>query len=92
MFNKKRRQLVKVIGLNIFSLLLVFYGFYHIAQGKHSYSNYWGGQVFAPVAIVAGVLLSYIACFRIEGFSKKSQKGKENKPRPKYPWEDFRKW
>jgi hypothetical protein len=62
-----------------------------MVQGEISYKNYWKGNVFAPFAMLVGVLSLYIVLFKSEIFDKKSGRNNQ-KPRKKYPWEDFRKW
>jgi len=47
----------------IFGLVAFFVGLRPILTGQYSYENWFGGLVFAPVAIIAGVLMVLGAIF-----------------------------
>ena len=76
-----------MIGLSLFFILN---GVLRILEHRWSYGNYWGGQVFAPVAIVFGVLLLYLLVFRYKDLKKPrvDKKGRS----VQFPADDFRKW
>jgi hypothetical protein len=47
----------------IFGVVAILIGIGPMLKGEYSYSNWFGGLVFAPVAIVAGVLMILGAIF-----------------------------
>jgi hypothetical protein len=49
----------KFIGLTGGFILVL--GVVTLCEGRLSYHNYWGGSVFAPFAIVIGLLCMYVA-------------------------------
>jgi hypothetical protein len=69
---------------------LILYGLAHVVSGRLNYENYWGGLVFAPLTIVVGILLVYIAAFRFDRFGQASRDKKGRAVR--FPADDFRKW
>ena len=48
----------------LFSVVLISGGVYTILGGGIAYQNYWGGTVFAPIAIVLGVVLFLLVLLR----------------------------
>lgn len=72
------------------ALFLIFYGAVAMIENRWTYSNYWGGEVFAPCAILFGVLLIYVVLFRYDAFKKSEVDKKGRKIR--FPADDFRKW
>jgi uncharacterized membrane protein len=56
-----------VVGLIFIGIILI--GFKHIFAGNLNYSNYWGGIVFTPIAILIGILGLVIVVFRWESFA-----------------------
>lgn len=70
---KKKRELYARIGLGIFAAILILMGLLRILQGELNYTNYWGGIVFAPVAIIIGILVLIIVFFRWKVMSKLSK-------------------
>lgn len=71
---KKNRKLISRVGLIILSLLLIGAGAMTIFLRKDiTYSNYWGGLVFAPLVIIIGFFLIYLAVFKWEKFNNKMQ-------------------
>jgi hypothetical protein len=85
--NRDRFKRAVMIGLSVF---LILNGTVAILQQRWTYGNYWGGQVFAPVAIAFGVLLLYLLVFRYKELKKPRV---EKKGRPvRFPADDFRKW
>jgi uncharacterized membrane protein len=85
-----RRERYNKIGLTVMALFLIFYGTLAMIENRWIYGNYWGGQVFAPVAILFGVLRIYIVIFRFNAL-KKSGVDKKGR-RIRFPADDFRKW
>jgi uncharacterized membrane protein len=67
---KKRRELFARLGLGFFGAILVLMGYSNIYGGKLNYSNYWGGIVFAPVALIVGILILIIVMFRWKATNK----------------------
>lgn len=50
----------------ILSLVLVLTGIMYMAKGLIGWSNYWGGLVYSPFAVLVGLLLLYVGIFRWE--------------------------
>ena len=48
-------------------------------SGDFSYRNWFGGLVFAPIAILAGVFTIYCAIFKPEWLAASSAEGKSKK-------------
>ncbi len=55
------RDRVTIIGLG---LAATGFGLAAMARGDFSYENWWGGLVFAPLAMVVGVLFVLGAIFK----------------------------
>ena len=85
-----RRERYSKIALIVMALFLILHGTVAIVENRWTYGNYWGGGVFAPVAIVMGVLFIYIVIFRYDAF-KKSRVDKKRRT-IRFPADDFRKW
>jgi hypothetical protein len=85
-----RRDRYNKIAFIVLGLILIFQGAAGIMGNRWTYSNYWGGGVFAPFAILMGVLFIYIAIFRYDAF-KKPRVDKKGR-RIRFPADDFRKW
>ncbi len=67
------------IFIGFFGVILLFMGVTHVLRGDLNYSNYWGGVVFAPFAIVVGVLLLFIVVFKWDSFEDSKTKKKRSK-------------
>jgi hypothetical protein len=85
-----RRDRLNKIAVIVTGLMLIFYGAAGILADRSTYSNYWGGRVFAPFAILVGALFIYIVIFHWKAFNKPrvDKKGR----RIRFPADDFRKW
>jgi len=70
---KKRRELLGRLGLGFFGIILVLMGLSSIHKGELNYENYWGGVVFAPVAIIMGILVLIIVIFRWKAMNQMSK-------------------
>ena len=55
---------VSATVLIVIAVSLILSGIAVLLRGGLFYANYWGGVVFAPLAIAAGVFLVYVALFR----------------------------
>ena len=73
---KKKRELYARIGLGIFGIILVLMGIFNIIRGELNYTNYCGGIVFAPVAIIIGILILIIVFFRWRTMNQLSEESK----------------
>lgn len=80
------RRLVPAVG----GAVLVVQGASAIRRGDAAYENYWGGQVFPPVAVVLGLGLLGFAIFRPAALAK--QPRDKHGRRVRFPHEDVRKW
>jgi hypothetical protein len=71
-------------------MLLILLAVGSLFEGKLHYRIYWGGLVFAPFAIVIGLLGLCAVLFRWE---KLKRPAVDEKGRPiRYPGDDFEKW
>ena len=50
--------------IGAFGVILLLMGTSSMLRGNPNYGNFFGGVVFAPVAIIIGLLLIVIAIFR----------------------------
>jgi len=83
--NKKRRTGFVKISLAIASVFLIVFSLLSILAARFNYSNYWGGVVFGPFALIIGVLLLIMVL----------KSGKRIAPQKELfdtPLKDFRKW
>ncbi len=87
MVNKKKQERLVRFTFVFVGLILVLFGAAKLLKGETNYSNYWGELVFAPVAILVGILALYISLFRWKRAKKNIEKSK-----PVSPMDDFRKW
>ena len=85
------REFLTRIVLGFFGIILIFIGVSSIYNGILNYSNYWGGIVFAPVAIIMGVLVLVIVTFRWKALHQKSNNKNSNKYKTR-KHDDWRKW
>lgn len=65
---KKRRELFARLVLGFFGTIIIVMGLSSIYSGNFNYSNYWGGVVFAPIAIIIGILVLIVVIFRWKTF------------------------
>jgi hypothetical protein len=64
---RRRRRLRAAILFGIVGLIITNLGVLTLLRGRLHYQNYWGGWVFAPFALVVGVLtISYAIRLRKE--------------------------
>jgi len=88
--NEKSKRTANRIAVAIAGGVLIITGAASLFAGRTIYPNYWGGLVFAPIAILAGCLAIYIAIFRS---SMKNLPTRDKKGRPiRYPADEYRKW
>ncbi len=77
---KNKKSLFTRIFIGVFGFVLILTGFKNIFYGNLNYSNYWGGVVFAPIAILVGILAIIIAAFRFDSIvNSKEQSKKSNR-------------
>jgi len=70
MIDKKKQNKLGKIFVSFFAILIIVFGVLSLFRGELNYSNYWGGIVFVPIAILFGVLLLYIIWFRWKNVEK----------------------
>ena len=88
--NDNSRRKANRIAVVIAGSILIITGIISIITGQLQYTNYWGGLVFAPVAILAGILAIYIAIYRP---SKMNLPNRDRKGRKiSNPADEYRKW
>ena len=69
--NKRKRNALAKILVIISAILLILTGAITLVRGRLHYANYWGGAVFAPIAIIIGIFLLILAIFKWEKLKKK---------------------
>jgi Flp pilus assembly protein TadB len=58
-----RRDRQRLVIATIFAAILIIGGCVTLYRGSLGWTNYWGGLVFAPFAIVVGLLV-FVAVFK----------------------------
>lgn len=83
------------------SIGLILGGVAALSEGRLHYSNYWGGAVFAPLAIVFGLVILAVTTVKWPKFSRPNDapklKGKAARlarqaEQAKFPIDDYEKW
>ncbi len=77
--------------MGLLGTILILTGMYNILRGDLNYTNHWGGIVFAPAALVMGILVLIIVLFRwktINQLFKEERSGNQKNNRH----EDWKKW
>jgi len=87
MLDNKKREIFGKIVLSFFALLLILFGVLHLFRGEMNYPNYWGGVVFAPIAILFGCLLLFVVLFKWKSIEKSDTTFRKNSK-----MDDYRKW
>jgi hypothetical protein len=58
-------------GLVLVALMIIGTGLIPmVSKGNLFYSNWWGGLVFAPLAVLVGIFFLYIVIFKYKKISK----------------------
>ncbi len=78
-----RKPVLRVVS-GLLGLLLILQGISWIVRGNLNYQNYWGGIVFAPLAILVGGLFVYLVIFQWNRLGRTSSEQDRE--------ETFRKW
>jgi hypothetical protein len=85
----------------VFCVVLMLGGVATLQRGEIHYSNYWGGAVFAPLAIAVGFLLMMLVLFAWQKFGKTAKtpklKGKAARrarqaEETRFPIDEYKKW
>jgi hypothetical protein len=63
MIRGRQQKMYLRVLCGIFGVAAFFLGIRPVLTGQYSYTNWFGGLVFAPVVIVAGVLMILGAVF-----------------------------
>jgi hypothetical protein len=58
----------------LLALCIIFLGIGALLKGDLVYRNYWGGAVFAPMAIAIGLFILYVVLFRWRKLSQKPER------------------
>jgi hypothetical protein len=88
--NRRKRDILNRAVAGFLSLILIGGGFLAIFGNNLNYRNYWGGVVFAPIAILTGLLLLGLIIFN---WNKLQQSPKDKYGRKiEFPADDFEKW
>jgi hypothetical protein len=65
---------VQHVVFGVISFVIVLFGVGHLLRGQLGYQNWWGGFVFAPLAIMIGIAGLLIAGFSPKVFLRKKKK------------------
>ena len=85
----------------VLSIAMMLGGLATMQAGDIHYSNYWGGAVFAPFAIVAGLLLMIFVLFAWRKFAGstdapalegKAARRARQAEETRFPIDDYEKW
>jgi hypothetical protein len=93
-----RNRLVRRLVLLAIAAILVLNGAVAVSRGRPAYDNYWGGKVFPPLAIAAGIASAVFALRSAKPSSRESRRERlerrrlAKRPRMRFPHEDARKW
>lgn len=92
-----RHRLVHRLVLLAIAAILVLQGAVAVSTGRPAYDNYWGGKVFPPLAIAAGIASAVFALRASKPSRKESKRERRRtriakRPRMRFPHEDARKW
>lgn len=63
----------------ILLLVLVLTGVMYMAKGSIGWSNYWGGLVFPPFAVLVGLLLLYVVIFHWDRLIRPPKRDKKGR-------------
>jgi len=74
-----------------------------LGGGQVHYQNYWGGEVFAPFAIVLGSVFAVVGSWKwrslvsseprpVVKLTRKARRDAERAERVKFPVETYKKW
>ena len=63
---RKSYALLRKIGLTLLGIFIIISAVLNLTIGKMSYSNYWGGQVFTPFAIICGIIIICVVWLKRE--------------------------
>ena len=58
-------------GLIIVSLLLISSGIFSLLNFGINSKNYWGGIIFTPLTLIAGIIVLFLALFKFNKFYSK---------------------
>ncbi len=58
-----RKPVLRVVSV-LLGLLLILQGISWIVRGNLNYLHYWGGIVFAPLAVLVGLIFVYLVIFQ----------------------------
>jgi hypothetical protein len=68
---KNTKKLFVRSGLALVALMIIGTGLIPLVLKKNSfYLNWWGGLVFAPLAVIVGIFFLYIVIFKYEKVNK----------------------
>ncbi|NCC52459.1 MAG: hypothetical protein EOM20_14745 [Spartobacteria bacterium] len=91
MLTKKKREQFGRAGLGCASVLLITGGLLYLLQSVSFYRNYWGGIVFAPLAILVGMAALWLTVFHWKRLCKPLIKDKKGRS-INLPTDDYQKW
>jgi len=64
MLSEKKRERYAIIFISFFAIVLIIIGIASLYSVELNYSNYWGGVVFAPIAIIVALITLFIIIFK----------------------------
>lgn len=89
------------VTLFLFGILFLLSGLREVLFGDLHYSNYWGGAVFAPLAIAIGLFLLVMLVLKWRTLDQPEEQRKltgkaarkaRQAEETKFPIDDFKKW
>ena len=96
MFKYRTQKLLVRVALLAISVTLLLLGTTTWRREEPDYPNYWGGRVLVLIPLIGGLLLAYVALFRLDRFMEGTQRvsGKLRRRRlkedkHKHPIDDF---
>ena len=92
-----------VLFCGTLGLTIVLFGIGTLLRGQVHYQNYWGGEVFAPFAIVLGSVFAVVGAWKwrtlfttepkpVAKLSRKARRAAERAERVEFPIETYEKW
>lgn len=86
---KKTKRLISFIGGYSIAGFMIASATVAIFSGRINYKNYWGGVVFAPIAIIVGIVFIVLVHREWKG---KKVKLKSDEKLFEGPIKDWKKW
>jgi membrane protein YdbS with pleckstrin-like domain len=86
---QRTKQVISIIGGMSLAFFLILSATLAMLSGRFNYRNYWGGVVFAPLAIILGIVLMIFIYRHVKG---KDRNWKSDEELFEGSLQDWRKW